>query len=157
LTPDPHLTVRLVGTDWPDFVALVSLLDAELEARYPGLAEDEPAGPDDLIAAVVAFHGDVPVGCGALRVLERGVGEVKRMFVAPGARRLGAARRILEALEARAATLGFREVRLGTGVRQPEAIALYEAAGYQRIEGFGEYAGTDQCVCFAKALPAHRD
>src|SRR5262249_34346879 len=37
---------------------------------------------------------------------------------------------------------GFSRVRLETGVRQPEAIRLYEAAGYGRIDNYGKYAGT---------------
>jgi putative acetyltransferase len=152
LAPCSDLVVRLVGCDAPDFAALVAALDAELEERYPGLAEDESPSAPDLLVAVVAYSGDTPVGCGALRDLEPGVGEIKRMFVLPHARRLGAARRMLEVIEARALALGYSAVRLGSGVRQPEALALYESAGYSRIPLFGEYDGADLCVCYEKAL-----
>jgi putative acetyltransferase len=146
------LVVRFVRCDAPDFAALVTALDAELEERYPGLGEDESPSASDLPVAVVAYSGDTPVGCGALRDLGPGLGEIKRMFVLPQARRLGAARRMLEVIEARALALGYSAVRLGSGVRQPEALALYESAGYRRIALFGEYDGADLCVCYEKAL-----
>ena len=146
------LAVRVVEVDSPDFGALSSALDAELERRYPGLSEDEPASAPDSVLAVVAYSGGAPVGCGALRELEPGVGEIKRMFVAPGARRLGAARKVLELLEVQAFALGYSALRLGSGVRQPEALALYESSGYGRIPLFGEYEGADVCVCYEKLL-----
>lgn len=145
-------SVRLVEFDSLDFAALVSALDAELENRYPGLSEGASPPAQEMLVAVVTYSGDVPVGCGALRELEAGVGEVTRMFVVPEARRLGAARRMLEVLEARARALGCSAVRLGSGVRQPEALALYEAAGYRRIPLFGEYEGATLCVCYEKVL-----
>lgn len=144
--------VRLVDCDSPDFSALLSTFAAELELRYPGLGTDGPPLAQDLLVAVVAYSGDVPVGCGALRELESGVGEIKRMFVVPEARRLGAARLMLETLESHGRGLGYSAVRLGSGVRQPEALALYESCGYRRIPLFGEYEGGALCVCYEKAL-----
>lgn len=144
--------VRLVEPDSADFVALVAALDAELDARYPGLSADAPPPAHDLLVAVVAYGGDTPLGCGALRELEPGVGEVKRMYVLPEARGLGVARGMLEALESRARALSYPVVRLGSGVRQPEALALYESSGYRRIPLFGEYEGADLCVCYEKSL-----
>src|SRR5262249_55727197 len=92
------------------------------------------------------------VGCGAVRPLEPGVGEVKRMFVLPEARGRGIARQILRSLEAAAGSLGFRVLRLETGQRQPEAIRLYQTAGYAEIPRFGEYADDPFSVCFEKRL-----
>jgi putative acetyltransferase len=146
------LSIRLVESDSADFAALVTTLDAELEDRYPGLSEDGSPPEQPLLVAVVAYSGDAPVGCGALRELKPGVAEIKRMFVLPEARRFGAARRMLEALEAQGRALGYSAVRLGSGVRQPEALALYESCGYCRISPFGEYEGGTLCVCYEKAL-----
>lgn len=148
----PGHIVRLVECDSPDFTVLVAALDAELEDRYPGLTTDGPPPAQDLLVAFVAYSGDAAVGCGALRELEPGVGEIKRMFVLPEARRLGAARRMLEALEARGRELGYSAVRLGSAVRQPEALALYESCGYCRIPLFGEYDDDTLCVCYEKVL-----
>jgi len=146
------LAVRLVECDSPDFAFLVSAFEAELEDRYPGISEDAPPLVSDMLVSVVAYRGDAPVGCGALRELEPGVGEIKRMFVLPEARGLGAARRMLAVLEAQGRALGYSTVRLGSGVRQPEALALYESSGYCRMPLFGEYEGVDLCVCYEKAL-----
>lgn len=143
--------VRLVEIDSPDFVILVSALVEELDDRYPGLSEEEPA-PQDLLVAVVAYNGSVPVGCGALRELEPGIGEIKRMFVPPEARGKGVARRMLEALEAQGRVMGYSAMRLGSGIRQPEALGLYESCGYRRIPLFGDYEGSALCVCYEKAL-----
>jgi hypothetical protein len=41
---------------------------------------------------------------------------------------------------------------LETGVRQPEAIGLYESAGFSRTDAFGEYVGSALSVCMAKPL-----
>jgi putative acetyltransferase len=87
-----------------------------------------------------------------VRFLERGIGEVKRMCVAPAFRGRGIARALLRGLEGAACQLGFAALRLETGTRQPEAIGLYEAAGYARIPAFGEYAGDPFSVCFEKRV-----
>jgi GAF domain-containing protein/GNAT superfamily N-acetyltransferase len=74
------------------------------------------------------------VGCGGLRTLAPGVGEIKRMFVTAGARRAGHGRGLLRALERRAAAHGHRSVRVLTTEVLGEAIALYDQAGYRTIE-----------------------
>ena len=76
--------------------------------------------------------------------------EVKRMYVAPGARRLGIGRRILAELERLAARFDYRVMRLETGIRQPEAIALYESCGFHRIPPFDQYVGNPISVCYEK-------
>jgi len=45
----------------------------------------------------------------------------------------------MEALEREAATLGVRLMQLETGIKQPEAIALYRAFGYVERDPFGGY------------------
>lgn len=152
----PDLDVRFVGAESREFVALSAQLDDELEVRYPGLSEDEPSSSDNLLVAVIAYRDGEPVGCAALRELDPGTVELKRMFVLPQGRRMGTARRMLEALEGRARDMGFSAVRLGTGVRQPEALSLYESGGYRPIPLFGEYEGATLCVCYEKALAPSR-
>ena len=81
------------------------------------------------------------LGCGALRGIADGVGELKRMYVVPAARGRGVAKVVLAALEDDARDRGWTTLRLETGPRQPEAIALYTGAGYRPIEAFGVYDG----------------
>ena len=134
---------------------LINQLDADLLQRYPaqwihGLHPEDVADPD--LVFVVARLGPQPVGCGALRRLESGVGEIKRMFVPPAFRGQGIARQILGSLESIARKAGYSKLRLETGTKQPEAVGLYRSAGYQQIPCFGEYIGNPFSVCFEKEL-----
>ena len=87
---------------------------------------------------LVARRGGEAVGCGELTALDTETGEIKRMWVAPQARGEGLARRLLEALEARALGFGMRRVRLDTNGALKEAQALYRKAGYRQIERYND-------------------
>lgn len=80
------------------------------------------------------------------------VAEVKRMFVPPRFRGRGHARDVLAFLEATAYADGVERLVLETGLMQPDAIALYESAGYERVEPFGHYAESELVRCFGKRL-----
>ena len=80
--------------------------------------------------------------------------EVKRMYVAPAARRGGLARLMLAHLEATARTAGADVVLLETGTAQPEGMALYESSGYERIEPFGYYRAHPSNRCYGRVLGA---
>ena len=135
--------------------SLIAAAVAELAERYEG--EQDPAvDPDDLAPPSGAFlvatvDGDA-VGCGGVRVLFPGTAEIKRMYVAPEVRRHGVGRALLTALEDAARDLGCAALRLETGLRQPEAIALYEDAGYRQIPRYGYWADAPLSVCFEKPL-----
>ena len=140
----------------PEALELISALDRDLGARYPGLpihgidaSNFRDAGGVFLIGSI----SDAAVACGALRPMESGVVEVKRMYVRDGHRGRGFGRAILAALEEIAARRGYRTIRLETGGCQPEAIALYESAGYQPIPCYGAHAGDPHSRCFEKQLP----
>ena len=136
-------------------VAMVAALCAELASRYhrpPSLfLPEEAAGPR--AAMVVAWRDGQPVGCGALRRIDDETVEVKRMYVAPEARRTGIAWQILAELERLAAGFGYRMIILEAGSFQPEAIALYRAADYRATPSYGRYVGNPEAHCFAKPLP----
>ncbi|WP_027341270.1 GNAT family N-acetyltransferase [Hamadaea tsunoensis] len=133
----------------PDVTLLVVAAERELLSRYP----DETVTPVDPLARfVVAYVLSEPVGCGALATVAPGVAEVKRMWVRPANRRTGVGRRILAALERKAHNEKHDTLILETGVRQPEALALYEESGYVRIPPYGEYVGNPLSVCFQKKL-----
>jgi GNAT superfamily N-acetyltransferase len=85
---------------------------------------------------LVGFADEEPVCAGGLKRLDDEAAEIKRMYVAPAARRRGVARRLLAALEDAARARGYRVVRLDTGARQPHAMELYRAAGYADIGNF---------------------
>ena len=134
---------------------LIRNLSQDLGQRYgdDGSGNFKPSdaqGPGG--AFVIAWLDDQPVGCGALRPLEPGIGEIKRMYVEPGFRRRGAARKILEKLEDVAREKNYRWLRLETGLFQPEAIGLYEICGYRRIPCYGGYEADSLSVCYEKKL-----
>jgi ribosomal protein S18 acetylase RimI-like enzyme len=63
------------------------------------------------------------------------------MYVAPSARGRGVAKDVLAGLEDVARNRGWTRLRLETGPRQPEAVALYSGAGYHPSQAFGAYIG----------------
>ena len=74
------------------------------------------------------------------------------MYVTEEQRRQGIALKILQALEKWATELGNTTCVLETGKNQPEAIRLYEKAGYRRIPNYGQYAMIENSVCMQKEL-----
>lgn len=102
---------------------------------------------------IVAYDdAGAALGCGGVRRHADGVGEIKRMWVPPERRGNGVSRVLLAALEDAARALGFRKLVLETGVRQPEAIALYETAGYTLIPNYGFFADSPLSRCYSKPL-----
>jgi GNAT superfamily N-acetyltransferase len=152
-------TIRRAALRSPEAQALIAALNAELGARYPEqgathfrLDEDEVAEGRGVF--LVAYRDGEPVGCGAVRTIGDATAEVKRMYVVPSARAGGLGRRILEALETEARALGATALVLETGARQAAALALYERAGFVRVEAWGEYVVSPLSVCMAKSLAA---
>jgi GNAT superfamily N-acetyltransferase len=136
---------------------LASALEAELLGRYAGVAGSggEPPAADFEPPEGVFLVGYVdgkPAACGGVCRYDERTAEVRRMYVAPAARGRGLSRRLLGALEEEARALGYKAVRLETGERQPEAIGLYSAAGYERIPRYGPYVDDERSVCFEKRL-----
>src|SRR5205823_1535400 len=104
-------------------------------------------------AFLVVYVDGVPVGCGALRVLDADTAELKRMYVTPAARGRGLGRRLVVALEAEARTMAVRRLVLETGIRQAAALALYRATGFEPIPLYGEYRSSPETsVCLGKDL-----
>ena len=79
-----------------------------------------------------------PVGCGALRHLGEGVGEIKRMWVLPELRGTGISRRLLAAIEHSARDLKVRTIRLDTNDSLVEALQLYRSSGYHEIARYND-------------------
>jgi GNAT superfamily N-acetyltransferase len=160
------VVVRPEPYDGPIAGSLVAALVVDVEDRYAG--DEEPDDPeaewalavDDVTPPggvfLVAYLDGRPVGCGALRPFSEAghaVAEIKRMYTSPSARRRGVSRAVLARLESEAAGFGYRRLQLQTGLRQPEAVALYAASGYHRIPNFGTWAASGLTACFAKDLP----
>ncbi len=101
---------------------------------------------------VIAFENEVPIGCGAFKPFEDNKVEIKRMFVKEEVRGKKIASQILAELENWAASLGYKNFVLETGIRQTAAVALYHKTGYQRIPNYGQYKGIANSICFEKII-----
>jgi putative acetyltransferase len=131
-------------------VALIEELDRHLNGLYPAESNhlmDLAAlcAPD--VRFFVANVGVESVGCGAIKQFA-GYTEVKRVYVAPRARGLGIAKRIIEVLEAATRAAGVSLMRLETGIYQPDAIAVFEKVGFARCSRFGDYPEDDPYSVF---------
>ena len=125
-----------VGPRW-----VVAQAEAELAERY-GELDDGELGltaamfdpPDG--AFLVARRADAagpPLGGVGVRAIHPGVGQIRRLWVDPGWRGHGVARALMAGVEDTARELGLTDLRLGTGDRQPEAVALYESSGWEQV------------------------
>ena len=156
------LVIERLPITAPDALRLVEEVQEEYVVRYGG-RDESPIDPREFEDPTGMFFvgrlDAVPVTSGAWRrrtdVSVAGTtltAEVKRMYVAPAARGLGLARAMLAHLEATAREAGLEALVLETGEKQPEAIALYTSAGYDRIDGFGYYRDSPLSRCFGKTL-----
>jgi putative acetyltransferase len=140
---DPPLaTVALERPDQPEVVALIDALDAYQKPLYPPESHhgiDLPALRDPSVLFAVARLRDGSVAaCGAV-LLTPGYAELKRMFTHSGLRGRGVGAAVLRFVEEAARDRGASRLTIETGIRQPEALRLYERHGYVRCAPFGQY------------------
>jgi GNAT superfamily N-acetyltransferase len=103
-------------------------------------------------AFLVGSVEGLDVACGGVCRFDAETAEIRRMYVVPEHRGAGLSRRMLGALEDEARSLGYRRVRLETGVHQHEALGLYRSTGFEEIPRYGPYADEEPSVCFEKSL-----
>jgi len=139
---DPAIALVMEASDTPVSAELQRAYFAEIARRYPGWSPELIPSADSaevappLGAWVVAYLDDQPVGCGGVKRLDDTSAELKRIYLAAGARGRGLGRRLLEQLEWHARELGYERLRLDTGDLQPEALGLFRSAGYEHIPDY---------------------
>lgn len=118
---------------------------AELDRRIDiGFDVNLSADPDatDMMAPrgtfLLAMSDGLPLGCVGLKGTDKGYAEIKRLWIAPSARGLGLAKRMMEQVETAARDLGITLLRLDTNAGLPEAVKLYETSGWTQIERFND-------------------
>jgi GNAT superfamily N-acetyltransferase len=144
----PDIDIRASRFLHPAAQHLIAAALADLGARY-----ENPAGDDTPIEALefdppggaffIAWVDGRPVGCAGWRshADDDEIGELKRLYVDPAARGTGVAIALMATVEDSARHYGRNRMILECGAKQPEAIALYEKLGYERIPDFGHYQG----------------
>ena len=87
---------------------------------------------------MLAVHEGKVCGLGSLKSINPETGEIKRMYVDPGTRRIGAGRAILKALIVEAKDAGYKTVRLDSPKFMKAAHSLYRSFGFKDIEAYPE-------------------
>lgn len=150
-----ELRVASYGSD--DAQLLTAEVQLEYARRYGGEGDTAPIDTHEFDAPQGAFFmvyiGGVAAAMGGWRRHgDGGDAEVKRMFVRPEFQRRGLARQVLAELERTATLAGYDRLILETGLKQPEAVAMYRSAGYSDIPAFGFYASDPLSVHLGKEL-----
>ncbi|MBW6418675.1 helix-turn-helix domain-containing GNAT family N-acetyltransferase [Celeribacter sp. PS-C1] len=123
-----------------------------LESYYAELATRLSAGYDPAKAAragsedmrpprgqfLVALSDGLPSGCVGLKGTDKGYAEIKRLWVAPSARGLGLAKRLMSEVENHAREMGITTLRLDTNSALPEAAGLYQRLEWSEIDRFND-------------------
>jgi putative acetyltransferase len=142
-----------------EVAALLEAGDAYMASLYPAESNhmlDIASLQRPEVTFLVARVDGRALGCGAVVSSGEGWAEIKRMFVSPAARGLKLGRRLLGEIEAIAFESGTRLLRLETGAKQPEALALYRSAGFVEIGPFGSYRPDPLSLFMEKPLTAAR-
>lgn len=157
LTRVIEIKIRPVRYGSPAAQRLVEAIFEDQVERYGGRDEshveaiefDPPDG-----GFLLAYADGVPVGCVGWRSLDEGeeIAELKRLYSVPEVRNQGVATRLIAAIEENAREHGRKRIVLETGLKQPEAIALYRKLGYEPIEHFGHYKDSEDVVSLGREL-----
>ena len=145
---DTRVQVTVERADAEVSLGLEQAFFADIAARYPGWepASSQPVDPSDLAPPdgiwLVAYRDGHQIGCGGLQRFDVETGEVRRIFLDQAERGRGTGRRLLVELEGHARRLGYKRVRLTTGDGQPEALRMFQSAGYREIPPFTDGAFT---------------
>lgn len=100
---------------------------AEELATLPG-SYSPPSG-----RLLLALYNDQVAGCVGLRKLDRGICEMKRLYVRPAFRKLGVGRELADHVIQEAREAGYRCMRLDTLPTMSGALRLYRKLGFQEI------------------------
>ena len=102
------------------------------QSRDPDITDLTPPRGSFLVATLEG----APLGCVGVKGNGSELAEIKRLWVAPSARGIGLAGKLMEAAEHRASDLGITALRLDTNKALTEAIALYRKSGWHEIDAF---------------------
>ena len=140
--------------DSKEIADMSAALHADLELRYGKGSIEEFIEENKymlIFFAAVNDEGSV-AACGALKHFGDNTAEIKRMYVKNEHRGKGLSKLILKKLEDTASKMNYRRIVLETGLKQPEAMNLYEKFGYTKIVPYGRHKDDPDSVCYEKLL-----
>lgn len=139
-----------------DFIELCHMLDAYLndlvggeENRSEYLQYNKL---EDIHDVVLAYQDNDPIGCASFKCFDKGIAEVKRVFIKGKYRGNGYSKQLMRFLEQRAIENGYHKLILESGAPLIEAMGLYSKIGYTVIENFGQYKDMEKSICMEKVL-----
>ncbi|MGV3508336.1 MAG: GNAT family N-acetyltransferase [Sphingobacteriaceae bacterium] len=148
--------VEIIRTTSDDkrFKTLILELDSDLLSRYhtADYKFDVNIQLNALNTAVIAQISNITVGCGCFKEIDHNTIEIKRMYVNQYFRGFGVASMIIDELVRWAKELFYENAVLETGLKQPEAIKLYEKHGFVKVPAFGPYINIPNSICMGKSL-----
>ena len=150
------ISVELADPRHPDVQELLRTGHAAIQAQFPAKRQIpfsiKPLRAGGAHVFVARAEGRA-VGCCAL-FLSGEFAELKKLYVAPEARRQGAAVRLVADVEAFAKDAGFPQLKLETGVTLSAAHRLYLRRGFTRCDAFGNHVPSSESLFFTKWLVA---
>ena len=124
-----------VGVARTLFREYAASLDVDLEfqdfARELRELPGEYAPPGGCL--LLAFDGNEPAGCVALRSIDQEICEMKRLFVRPQFRGTGLGKQLAEAVIKHARKIGYQRMRLDTLPSMRAAASMYHSLGFREI------------------------
>ncbi len=148
--------IEIIRTNSDDrrFKNLILELDNDLTTRYSqaDYRFDANIQLNALDTAIIAQISNITVGCGCFKEINSRTIEIKRMYVNPYFRGFGVASQMIDALTRWGKELFYDTAVLETGIKQPEAIKLYEKHGFAKIPSFAPYIEIPNSICMGKSL-----
>ena len=133
--PEDHAAVARELADYLSYIG--DALDAEGLDHDIAHWQEEYDGRTGVLLVVADPAGKV-VGTAAVRLLEPGVGEIKRMWLRPAWQGRGLGRRLMDACLDEARRLGCRALRLDTQAKLEAAVRLYRAYGFSEVARYND-------------------
>jgi GNAT superfamily N-acetyltransferase len=139
-----------------DFIELCHLLDDYLNDLVGGEENRSEYLQyntlEDIHDVVLAYEDKTPIGCASFKYYDKGIAEVKRVFVKEKYRGNGVSKQLMRLLEQRATEKGYCKLILESGALLVEAMGLYNKIGYTVIEKYGQYKDMEESICMEKVL-----
>jgi len=148
------IKIKLASANSSEINILTLDLHQDLELIYgKGTIEEFAEENEKMLVFYVAYDdNETAVACGALKHYDDQTAEIKRMYVKPKHRGRGISKLILSELEDKAKELNYNRLVLETGLKQPEAMNLYNKFGYKPLKCYGRHADDPDSRCFEKFI-----